>query len=85
MGAGDRPEGEDEPAQREGGGDGILEQLQSDIVGRQGGGHDAGADDGGDEQRGAEELGKVSPPCCGVSHQGKAPLRGGGRLTVIGR
>lgn len=51
-----RPEQRDEDPEREGGRPGVLEELQTDVVGREAHGHDPGAHDGRDEERGAEEL-----------------------------
>ena len=62
MRSGHGPEGEDERAERERRGDRVLEQLQADVARRQPRRHDAGADDGGDQQRGADELGEQPPP-----------------------
>ena len=61
VGAGDRPEDQDQPDQRAGGGGGVLEQLQADVARREPAGHDPGADDGDDQQAGAERLGDEPP------------------------
>ena len=53
-----RPEHEDQDGQPEDGGGGVLQQLQTDVVGRQLLGRDPGTDDDRHEQPGAEELGK---------------------------
>ncbi len=55
-------------------GGGVLQQLQADVAGREAFGCDAGPDDDGDEQGGAEELGSESPsqvgrPRCGAGHR----------------
>ncbi len=52
---------EDQRDQRAGGDDAVLQQLQADVARREPDGGDAGADDGGDEQGGAEELGERTP------------------------
>jgi hypothetical protein len=58
VGSGDRAEHEDEHREAEGGGGAVFQQLQPGIVGRELLGSDAGADDDGDQQSGAEELGE---------------------------
>ena len=61
VAAGDRPEDQDQPDQRAGGGGGVLEQLQADVARREPAGHDPGPDDGDDQQAGAERLGDQAP------------------------
>src|SRR6266511_6083575 len=53
-----RAEDQNQGAQGERGRGGVLQQLQPDVVRGQLRGHDPGADDGGDEKRGAGELGE---------------------------
>ena len=73
VGAGDRPEQQDEHGQPEHRRGGVLQQLQPDVVGREPLGGDAGADDDGDEQPGAEYLGD-QPPSEGCRRQhGRRP------------
>ena len=57
VGAGDGAEHPDQPDERAGGGGRVLQQLQADVVGRQAAGHDPRADDGDDQEAGAEGLG----------------------------
>jgi hypothetical protein len=65
---GHRPEDQDQRAERERGRDRVFQQLQTDVVRRQPGGHDPGADHGGDQQGGAAELGEETPPRRVVGH-----------------
>jgi hypothetical protein len=62
----DRPEGEDQRDEHQGGGGGVLQQLQTDLIGRELLSRDARTDNGGDEHAGAEGLGE--------SARGKRPL-----------
>jgi hypothetical protein len=57
VGAGDRAEDEDQADERAGRGGGVLQELETHVVGGQAAGHDSRADDGDDQQRGAERLG----------------------------
>ena len=59
--AGDRAEQQDQHRQPEHGGGRVLQQLQPDIVRGELLGGDPGADHGGDQQRGADELGQQPP------------------------
>ena len=54
--AGDRPEQQDQHRQAQERRGGVLEQLQADVAGREALSCDAGADDDGDEQGGADQL-----------------------------
>ncbi len=66
VGAGDRPEDEDEGGEPGRRGGGVLEQLQPDVPGRELRRRDPRADHGGGEEGGAEELGKqASGQRCG--------------------
>ena len=54
VGAGHGAEGEDQRDEAAGGGGRVLQQLQTDVVGREPLGGDARADDDGDEEGGAD-------------------------------
>ena len=69
----DRLQREDQRDQRGAGDEAVLEQLQPDVVGREPLGGDAGADDGGDQERGADELGE-RPPGELVGHAATPPI-----------
>jgi hypothetical protein len=58
VGAGDRTHGEDDRDQGGRRGEGVLQQLQAGVVGAQPLGGDAGADDGGEQEGRAHELGQ---------------------------
>ena len=58
--AGDRPEQQDQHGQAEHRGGGVLQELQSDVVRGELLCGNAGADDHGDQQGGAGELGEQS-------------------------
>ena len=81
VGAGHRPEREDQRDEAAGGRGGVLEQLQPDVVGREALGEDARADDDRDEQRGADGLGGDLPAegRCHRSAARPAPVAGGRR------
>ena len=69
VGAGDRPEHEDDREEAGRGRGGVLEQLQADVAGRELGGGDARPDHGGGEKRRAEELGEQAARQRGIGHQ----------------
>ena len=58
VSAGDRAEREDERDESRRGGGGVLEQLQSDVVGREALREDPRPDDDGGEERGADAFGR---------------------------
>ena len=75
MGAGDRTEDGDEHDQDGAGRDGVAEERDGDVPAGQPLGHDAGTDDGGKQQRGAQRFGakparqydgrhRTASPCC---------------------
>ena len=76
MRPGYRAEQQDQHRQPEHGGGRVLQQLQPDIVGGQLLGGDPGADDHGDQQRGAGELGQQPP------RQRKGFMRGSRAVSV---
>jgi len=55
VGARHRPEGEDQRHERAGGGEGVLQQLEADVVGEVLG-HDARPDDGRQQEGRPDEL-----------------------------
>ena len=64
----DRPEGQDQGDEGAHGRGGVLQQLQTDVAGRQLGGRDPRPDHGGDQQAGAQEFGQQPPAERFVAH-----------------
>jgi len=81
--AGQGREDQDDDGEAERGGGGVLQQLQPGVGGREALGHDPGADDEGDEQPGAEELGERAAGWMRV-HGGSPPRFGGRGPSLLG-
>ena len=68
MGAGDRPEDRDQHDEDRAGRQRVAEQGQRDVLGQRLG-HDAGADHGGDQDRGPERFRRQAPREVERGHQ----------------
>jgi hypothetical protein len=71
VGSGDGAEGEDQGDQGGSGCEGVAEQREGDVPGGEALGHDARADDGAEQEGGADELG------------GEAAREGGGHFVPM--